>query len=87
MAIVFIAPQHRDLTGGVDRAQVPGGTLAQVIAALDERFPGLSARLRTADGLAPGLAASIDGSFTNRGLWAKVGEASEVHFLPAIGGG
>jgi hypothetical protein len=33
------------------------------------------------------VAVSIDGAFTNRGLLAQVGAESEIHFLPAIGGG
>lgn len=87
MPIVFIPPQMRDLTGGVDRLRIEAATLRQVIARLDERFPGLGARLCDGDALAGGLAVSIDGAFASRGLLAKVGPDSEVHFLPAIGGG
>ena len=32
-------------------------------------------------------AVSIDGAFTSRGLLARVGLESQIHFLPAIGGG
>lgn len=87
MAIVHIPTQLRSLTGGVERVEVPGATLRQVIAALDAVHPGMAARLCNDDDLSPGLAVSIDGGFTNRGLGAKVGPDSEVHFLPAIGGG
>ena len=35
----------------------------------------------------PGLAVIIDGEVSQLGMLDKVGERSEVHFLPAIGGG
>ena len=87
MAIVHIPTQLRSLTGGVEHVDVSGATLRQVIAALDAEHPGMAARLCNNDDLSPGLAVSIDGAFTNRGLRAKVGAESEIHFLPAIGGG
>jgi molybdopterin synthase sulfur carrier subunit len=62
--------------------------LRQIVAALDDRYPGIAARLARDDGsLAPGIAVSVDGVVTARGLLAPIGPESEVHFLPAIGGG
>ena len=87
MAIVHIPTQLRSLSGGAERVVVPGATLRQVIAALDVAHPGIGDRLCVGDGISPGLAVSIDGAFTNRGLLAKIGPQSEIHFLPAIGGG
>lgn len=87
MAVVHIPMQLRTLTGGIERVETQGANLRQVIAALDSAHPGLAARLANGDGISPGLAVSIDGAFTNRGLLAKVGPDSEIHFLPAIGGG
>jgi sulfur-carrier protein len=87
MAIVHIPTQLRSLTAGVERVEAPGATLRQVLAALEAAYPGLSARLQKDGGISPGLAVSIDGAFTNRGLLAKVGSESEIYFLPAIGGG
>ncbi len=87
MATVFIPAQLRTLTGGVDRVEAAGESVRQVIASLEQAHPGLGARLRKDDALTPGLTVSIDGAFTNRGLAAKVGPASEIHFLPALGGG
>jgi molybdopterin synthase sulfur carrier subunit len=66
---------------------VPGGTLRQVIAALDKECPGRAERLQQDDRIASGLAVSIDGVVTSRGLHARVEPHSEIHFLPAIGGG
>lgn len=87
MATVFIPAQLRSLTGGADRVAAAGESVREVVASLDAAHPGIAARLQQGDSLAPGLAVSIDGAFTNRGLAAKVGPASEIHFLPAIGGG
>ena len=58
-----------------------------MIAGLDEKFPGLAARLTAEDRLQPGLAVSIDGELTNQGLYARLQPESEVHFMPALGGG
>jgi molybdopterin synthase sulfur carrier subunit len=87
MATVYIPSQLRSFTGGADRVEADGVNVRQLIAALDAAHPGLAARLVRDDALAPGLAVSIDGAFTNRGLLAKVGPQSQIHFLPAIGGG
>lgn len=87
MAIVHIPTQLRSLTAGVEHVEVAGENLRQIVAALEATHPGLGSRLLKDDALSPGLAVSIDGAFTNRGLLAKVQPTSEIHFLPAIGGG
>lgn len=87
MPFVHIPTQLRSLTDGLERVEVSGSNLRQIVAALDAAHPGLAARLCDQDSVLPGLAVSIDGAFTNRGLLAKVGPQSEIHFLPAIGGG
>ncbi len=87
MARVYIPAQWRDLTGGTVEVEVAGATLGEIVAGLEARFPGIAQRA-TADGeIMPGLAASIDGVVTSRGLLARVQPTSEIHFLPAIGGG
>ncbi|HEY1598713.1 MAG TPA: MoaD/ThiS family protein [Pirellulales bacterium] len=86
MAIVFFPPQMRDLTGGAEQVTTQGGTLRDVLRSLDARYAGLYARVVAGERIAPGLAVSIDGSMTSR-LLAAVQPHSEIHFLPAIGGG
>jgi molybdopterin synthase sulfur carrier subunit len=87
MPTIFVPVQMRDLSAGIERFEVTGETLRQALRSLDEQCPALVARLRDGDAIAPGLAVSIDGAFAARGLLAKVAPTSEIHFLPAIGGG
>lgn len=87
MPTVYVPTQMRDLTGGVERFEVGGATMRQVLAEIETQHPNFAARLRDGDAIAPGLAISIDGTFASRGLLAKVLPTSEIHFLPAIGGG
>ena len=88
MAIVFIPSLMRDLTGGADKVTVEGATLRQVINALDAAHPGTKDRLMDAEGrIQEGLAVAIDGETTHLGLIEPVKETSEIHFIPAIGGG
>jgi molybdopterin synthase sulfur carrier subunit len=87
MAKVYIPASWRDLSGGLLIAEVEAANLRQVIAALDSRFPGIAERACERGEIASGLAVSIDGAITSRGLLSPVTTTSEVHFLPAIGGG
>ncbi len=87
MPHVYFQPQLRDLTGGQAEVQVDASTLRQLVVELEKRFPGLAGRIVRDDRIAPGLAVSIDGVVTSRGLLSVIGQESEVHFLPAIGGG
>jgi molybdopterin synthase sulfur carrier subunit len=87
MARVFIPAQWRDLSGGVADVVLPGSTLRAIVDGLERKFPGVAERLCPGGEIAPGLAVSIDGSIASRGLAAAVGPDSELHILPAIGGG
>jgi sulfur-carrier protein len=87
MATVFIPAQWRDLTGDVATLEVSGASLGEIIEALEARFPGISGRARDDGGIAAGLAVSVDGAIASRGMRSPVMPASEIHFLPAIGGG
>lgn len=87
MPTVFIPAQLRALAGGTGQVEVEGRTVREVVAALEARFPGIQERLCRDGELAPSLQVSIDSAMTTQGLRAPVGPASEVHFLPAFGGG
>jgi molybdopterin synthase sulfur carrier subunit len=87
MPQVFIPPLLRSLTAGVDVVDVEAANVRQAIERLEEKFPGIRARLCEGDGLKPGLTVAVDGNVSSLGLLQKLKPNSEVHFLPAIGGG
>jgi molybdopterin synthase sulfur carrier subunit len=87
MAQVWIPALLRDLTGGRDTVRVPGTRVRQLIDELDRLYPGMRGRLCDAEGLKSGLAVVVDGEVARLGWLQPVGPDSEVHFLPAIGGG
>jgi len=87
MPVVYIPALMRDLTGGVERVEVEGATLRQVVNNLDARFPGAKARLCQEDRIRPNVAVAVDGEITRLGMLQTVRPDSEVHFLPAVSGG
>ena len=89
MAEVWIPPKLQVLTAGDQQVQVEGSTVRRLINNLEEQHPGIKEYLvdDEEDDLIPGLAVIIDGEVSQLGMLDKVGESSEVHFLPAIGGG
>ena len=87
MPLVFIPAQLRGLTGGVAQVEFSAGSVREVVDELEARFPGIEERLCLGDELAPGLQLSIDHVMSSRGMRAKLKPNSEVHFLPAFGGG
>jgi molybdopterin converting factor small subunit len=87
MALVWIPPLLRDLTGGRETADVPGSSVGEIIEALERQFPGVRDRLCAGGSLRPGLAVVVDGQVGRFGLLEPARPDSEVHFLPAIAGG
>jgi sulfur-carrier protein len=87
MAKVFIPPQIRPLAGGCEIVDVSGRNVREVIDQLDSRFPGFKNRVCDGDSLRPGLVVAVGPSIQASGLRAAIEADSEVHFLPAIGGG
>ncbi len=87
MPVVWIPSLLRELTEGQETIRVPGRTVREVIEQLEQRFPGIRARLCEGDRLRPGIAVAVDSLHARLGLLQPVEETSEVHFLPAIAGG
>ncbi len=77
------------ITGGHKTLRVAGGSVKQIINNLEAEYPGVRERLCDENGidLLPGIAVIIDGETSQLGLLERVEEDSEVHFLPALGGG
>jgi molybdopterin synthase sulfur carrier subunit len=88
MATLFIPALLRTHTEGRETVIVPGATLRDVVRNLDVAYPGLGARLFDSRGdVQDGLVVAIDGVTSHLGLLEKLADDSEVHFIPAIGGG
>ena len=84
---MFVPAPLRRLTGGHDRLEVAGTTLGALVDAIERAHPGFRERV-VADGeLRPSVAVSVDGDLATRGLDEPVAATSEVHFVPALGGG
>lgn len=87
MATVYIPTMLQGLTGGDQQVEVEGGTVRQIVENLERLYPGVKERLLENNRIKPNMAVAIDGDVTPLGMLEKVDENSEVHFLPAIGGG
>ena len=87
MAIVFIPTQLRQLTNGVEQLELDVRNVRQVIEELEARFPGIKQGLCDGDELSPSIQVCVGQTLSSRGMITKVAADSEVHFLPAIGGG
>jgi len=88
MARVWIPSLMRDLTAGDASVVVAGATVREVIANLERAYPGCQARLLQPDGeVQAHIAVAVDGEVPVMGLQAKVGQNSEVHFIPPMSGG
>ena len=87
MPRVFIPSALRSLTAGVEVIEVAGSNVKQVVQELDRQFPGTRDRLCQDDSLRAGISVVVGGSVSSLGLLQSTAPDSEVHFLPAIGGG
>ncbi|HIF33729.1 MAG: MoaD/ThiS family protein [Pirellulaceae bacterium] len=87
MPNVFIPPSMRDLIPDHSVVSMQGKTVRAVIEQLERSYPGAKDRLCSGETLRPGIAVTVDGAITPLGLLQPIGENSELHFLPAIGGG
>ena len=87
MATVFIPTMLQKMTGGVKQVEFEAKNVRQVIEQLDRLYPGMKDRLVEEGAIRSNLAVAVDGEVARMGLLQKVGENSEVHFVPAIGGG
>jgi molybdopterin synthase sulfur carrier subunit len=75
------------MTNGVKQVDCQASNVRQVVDQLEQLFPGIKSQLVEEGRIRPNLAVAIDGEVARMGMLEKVGEKSEVHFVPAIGGG
>ncbi len=87
MARVFIPTMLQPLTQGVKEVNLEATNVRQVVLGLEKRFPGIEQWLLDNGKIKPNLVVAVDGETSSMGLLTKVNQDSEVHFIPAIGGG
>jgi sulfur-carrier protein len=87
MPTVVIPSLLRKFTDGLERVEVQGSTIREVVQNLARRFPGIEKQLLEDGDIRPSIAVSIDGEVATGGVLDAVGDHSEVHFIPALGGG
>jgi len=87
MATIFIPSLMQNLTGGENRVEVEGSSVRRIVDNLENAYPGIKDRLVENGRIKSSISVAIDGEVTPLGMLGKVAETSEVHFLPAIGGG
>ena len=87
MAIVHIPSLMQNMTDGQQTVEVEGSNVRQVVNNLDELYPGIKERLVANNKIKPNISVAVDGVVSSMGMLEKVQDASEVFFLPAIGGG
>lgn len=84
---VFIPALMRKLSGGKDRTTATGATLCAIVDDLERQFPGFRDRVVEDNDLAGSVAVSVNGEIITGGLSEPIPANSEIHFVPAIGGG
>jgi molybdopterin synthase sulfur carrier subunit len=87
MATVYIPPPLQSLSGGATQVTLEATTVRQVVDRLEALYPGMVDALVEDGDLKPHVAVAVDGEVSVLGLLERVGEDSEVHFIPALGGG
>ena len=87
MATIFIPTMLQKMADGAQKGDMEVRNGGEVIERLEEICPGIKDRLLEDGDIAPNIAVAIDGDVAIMGLFQRVGENSEVHFVPAIGGG
>ncbi|MQF98901.1 MAG: MoaD/ThiS family protein [SAR202 cluster bacterium] len=87
MAEVWMSTRMQRFSGGLERVQVLGATVRQIVNNLEQEYPGMKDVLCINNEIDPAIAVVIDGETSNLGMLDKVSENSEVHFIPAMAGG
>jgi hypothetical protein len=89
MPTVLIPPPYRGPTRGVEEVEVPAGTVASCLDAVEARYPGFRAQVIDPEGRVH----SFVKLFRNREqlggdpLREKIGEGDRLEVLSAIAGG
>jgi molybdopterin synthase sulfur carrier subunit len=84
---VFIASPLYSYTGGRGEVEVAGATVAELLADLDRRFPGIRRRIVDEQDRVRQHMRIYIGSEAATSLDARIPAGQEVHILQALSGG
>jgi len=90
MPTIRIPSALRTLTGGASDIDVNAATVREALAVLDERHPGIAAKILDGAGMVkPFIRIYVgpDDIGSLSGLDTNVGERDEIAIIPAIAGG
>jgi cobalt-precorrin-7 (C5)-methyltransferase len=89
LAQVWLPSELQSFSNGQQIVDVVGTSVRQIVNNLDLIFPGIRQELydEELDQIVGSIAVIVDGETSQLGFLEKVNENSEIHFLPAIGGG
>jgi sulfur-carrier protein len=87
MATVYIPEPLQSLSRGQKEVTLEATTVRQIIAQLEALYPGMEDALVEDGDLKPHVAVAVDGEVSILGVMEPVSADSEVHFIPALGGG
>jgi molybdopterin synthase sulfur carrier subunit len=90
MATVFVPTPLRRLTGGQSKVTIEAATVNDIIATLEETYPGVKERLLDGDGeVKKFINIFVDGEEIRalQGGATPISEKSEVSIIPAMAGG
>ena len=84
---VLVPPPLHSYTGGVSHVEAQGGTLADLLADLDRRYPGIRFRMiDEQDQLRPHMRIFVNRRETRR-LDTALEGGEEIHIFQALSGG
>jgi len=87
MMKVFVPTPLRSYTGHADEVDAHGSTVAELLADLDRRFPGIRFRLiDEQDAIRPHMRIFVNGEEVH-GLDSRLTPGDEVQILQALSGG
>ncbi len=87
MPRVFIPPTMRSLTHGREVVDASGANVREVLEDVENQFPGIMDRLCQDGSIRPEVSLVVGRGISTLGLLQQVDPDTEIHFLPAIGGG
>ncbi len=87
MATVYIPTLLQRFTQGTKQVDVEARNVRQLVYRLEELYPGIQEGLLEDGDILPNMCVAVDGDVSQLGLLEPLEDDSEVHFVPAIGGG